>query len=83
MQEQKLAWLCFEKQETQHRKIGLAKPCVPIDGGQVWPKADILGFEFEMGLFPNIQEEAKSKGIDLAMKYIGWVTRRNLPNSGG
>ncbi len=33
-------------------------------------KVDILGFEFEMGLFPNIQEEAKSKGIDLAMKYI-------------
>ena len=33
-------------------------------------KADILGFEFEMGLFPNIQEEAKSKGIDLAMRYI-------------
>jgi len=31
---------------------------------------DILGFEFEMGLFPNIIEEAKSKGIDLAMKYI-------------
>ncbi|RLC15395.1 MAG: site-specific DNA-methyltransferase, partial [Deltaproteobacteria bacterium] len=25
---------------------------------------------FEMGLFPNIQEDAKSKGIDLAMKYI-------------
>jgi hypothetical protein len=23
-----------------------------------------------MGLFPNIQEEAKSKGIDLALKYI-------------
>ncbi|NOX08064.1 MAG: site-specific DNA-methyltransferase [Gammaproteobacteria bacterium] len=33
-------------------------------------KVDILGFEFEMGLFPNIQEEAKGKGIDLAMKYI-------------
>ncbi len=33
-------------------------------------KVDILGFEFEMGLFPNVQEEAKSKGIDLAMKYI-------------
>lgn len=33
-------------------------------------KVDILGFEFEMGLFPNIQEEAKNKGIDLAMKYI-------------
>ena len=33
-------------------------------------KADVLAFEFEMGLFPNIQEEAKSKGIDLALKYI-------------
>ena len=33
-------------------------------------KADILGFEFEMGLFPNIQEEARNKGIDLALKYI-------------
>lgn len=33
-------------------------------------RADILAFEFEMGLFPNIQEEAKSKGIDLALKYI-------------
>lgn len=33
-------------------------------------KADILAFEFEMGLVPNIQEEAKSKGIDLSLKYI-------------
>jgi DNA modification methylase len=33
-------------------------------------KADILGFEFEMGLFPAVQEEAKAKGIDLALKYI-------------
>jgi DNA modification methylase len=33
-------------------------------------KADILAFEFEMGLFPNILDEAKAKGIDLAMKYI-------------
>ncbi len=33
-------------------------------------KVDILGFEFEMGLFPNIQEEAKNKGINLALKYI-------------
>ena len=33
-------------------------------------KVDILGFEFEMGLFPSIQDEAKSKGINLAMKYI-------------
>lgn len=33
-------------------------------------RVDILAFEFEMGLFPNIQETAKSKGIDLALKYI-------------
>jgi DNA modification methylase len=33
-------------------------------------KVDILGFEFEMGLFPNVLEEAKSKGIDLSPKYI-------------
>ena len=33
-------------------------------------KADILAFEFEMGLFPNMMDQAKSKGIDLALKYI-------------
>ena len=33
-------------------------------------KVDILSFEFEMGLFPKIQEEAKDKGINLALKYI-------------
>ena len=31
---------------------------------------DILGFEYEMGLFPTVQEEAKSKGIRLAYKQI-------------
>ena len=33
-------------------------------------RVDILGFEFEMGLFPNLLDEAKSKGIDLTPKYI-------------
>ena len=33
-------------------------------------RVDILAFEYEMGLFPYIQEDAKSKGIDLALKYI-------------
>ncbi|OGN16271.1 MAG: DNA methylase [Candidatus Yanofskybacteria bacterium RIFCSPHIGHO2_02_FULL_44_12b] len=33
-------------------------------------KVDMLAFEFEMGLFPSIQEEAKEKGLDLALKYI-------------
>jgi len=33
-------------------------------------RVDILAFEFEMGLFPKIQEEAKERGVDLALKYI-------------
>lgn len=33
-------------------------------------RADILAFEFEMGLFPAVLGEAKSKGIDLAPKFI-------------
>ena len=33
-------------------------------------RVDILGFEFEMGLFPNLLDEAQGKGIDLAPKYI-------------
>lgn len=33
-------------------------------------KVDILGFEFEMGLFPNVLDEAKAKGIDIVPKYI-------------
>ena len=28
-------------------------------------RVDVLGFEFEMGLFPNLLNEAKGKGIDL------------------
>lgn len=33
-------------------------------------RVDVLAFEFEMGLFPNIQEVARSRGIDLVLKYI-------------
>ena len=33
-------------------------------------RVDILGFEFEMGLFPNVLDDARSKGIDIAPKYI-------------
>ena len=33
-------------------------------------RVDILGFEFEMGLFPNVLDEARGKGIDIAPKYI-------------
>lgn len=33
-------------------------------------RADILAFEFEMGLFPAVLDEAKRKGIDVAPKII-------------
>jgi site-specific DNA-methyltransferase (adenine-specific)/adenine-specific DNA-methyltransferase len=33
-------------------------------------RADILAFEFEMGLFPAVLAEAKAKGIDIAPKII-------------
>jgi hypothetical protein len=33
-------------------------------------RVDVLAFEFEMGLFPAVLEEARAKGIDLAPKYI-------------
>ena len=33
-------------------------------------RADVLAFEFEMGLFPAALDEAKQKGIDLTPKYI-------------
>lgn len=33
-------------------------------------KIDILAFEFEMGLSPAAQDEAKARGVDLALKYI-------------
>jgi site-specific DNA-methyltransferase (adenine-specific)/adenine-specific DNA-methyltransferase len=33
-------------------------------------RVDVLAFEFEMGLFPAVLEEARSKGISLTPKYI-------------
>jgi len=33
-------------------------------------RVDLLAFDFEMGLFPNILEDARGKGIDIAPKYI-------------
>jgi len=33
-------------------------------------KVDILGFEFEMGLKPVVQDDARQKGVSLSLKYI-------------
>jgi hypothetical protein len=33
-------------------------------------RLDVLGFEFEMGLNPQCVDEAKTKGVSLALRYI-------------
>ena len=33
-------------------------------------RVDVLGFEFEMGLTPAVQDEARAKGVSLDLKYI-------------
>jgi adenine-specific DNA-methyltransferase len=33
-------------------------------------RVDVLGFEFEMGLKPLLQDEAKDQGVNLALRYI-------------
>lgn len=33
-------------------------------------RVDILGFEFEMGLKPLLQDEARGRGVNLALRYI-------------
>lgn len=35
-----------------------------------YSRVDVLAFEFEMGLAPYVQEEAKEKGVDLALRTI-------------
>jgi adenine-specific DNA-methyltransferase len=33
-------------------------------------RCDLLGFEFEMGLSPHAHDDARSKGVSLALRYI-------------
>jgi len=33
-------------------------------------KVDLLGFEFEVGLFPSVLDEAHAQGVDISPKYI-------------
>ena len=33
-------------------------------------KVDLLAFEFEMGLFPSIQDDASARGVELVLKHI-------------
>ena len=33
-------------------------------------RVDLLGFEFEMGIVPHAQDQARAKGVTLALRYI-------------
>lgn len=33
-------------------------------------RVDLLGFEFEMGIVPHAQDQARAKGVSLALRYI-------------
>jgi len=33
-------------------------------------RVDLLGFEFEMGIVPHAQDQARAKGVNLALRYI-------------
>lgn len=37
---------------------------------QKFGAVDILGFEFEMGLAPNLPDDARRQGVNVALKYI-------------
>ena len=39
-------------------------------------KVDLLAFEFEMGLFPSIQDDASSRGVDLVLILTSVGVRR-------
>ena len=33
-------------------------------------RVDVLGFEFEMGIVPHAQDQARTRGVNLALRYI-------------
>jgi hypothetical protein len=33
-------------------------------------RVDLIGFEFEMGIVPHAQDQARAKGVNLALRYI-------------
>jgi len=37
---------------------------------KLYTSVDVLGFEFEMGLVPYMQQELKTKGVDIRLRYI-------------
>lgn len=75
----------FQSPPFHGRKAGAMVLVGPIDApvtqGQVQEaveaakklrvsRVDVLGFEFEMGLVPHAQDEARAQGVGLALRYI-------------
>ena len=71
-------YTCFQGKKSD-RFVAIGPVDLPVSRGYVEEiikeclkhkitKVDILGFEFEMGMFPNLLEEAKGKGVDIAPK---------------
>ena len=67
--------------QKQNRAVAIGPLQAPVDRNftqkvideclaQRIKKADILAFEFEMGLTPQMLDEAKDQGVHLALKYI-------------
>lgn len=51
---------------TQSRIMNIFEECRE----KLYTRADVLGFEFEMGLTPQFIQELKEKGVVITLKYI-------------
>lgn len=51
---------------TQSRLMDIFEECRQ----KLYTQADVLGFEFEMGLTPQFIQELKEKGVSITLKYI-------------
>lgn len=51
---------------TQTRLLSVFEECKR----NLYTQADVLGFEFEMGLTPQFIQELKDKGVSISLKYI-------------
>lgn len=51
---------------TRQRVLGIFEECK----AKLITRVDVLAFEFEMGLMPNVFDELRGQGVDMVAKYI-------------
>ncbi len=51
---------------TKQRVLEIFEECK----SKLITKVDVLGFEFELGLLPNVFDELREQGVDMVAKYI-------------